>query len=80
MLPDQRQQEFLKMCDIFCYFSAHKNLTMFTLLGVLGTQELIIISSALAFVCLLVIVPIITYRLGKKAGKLEALEMQQKQG
>ncbi len=53
---------------------------MFTLLGVLGTQELIIISSALAFVCLLVIVPIITYRLGKKAGKLEALEMQQKQG
>ena len=53
---------------------------MFTLLGVLGTQELIIISSLLAFVCLLGIVPIITYRLGKKAGKLEALEMQQKQG
>lgn len=52
---------------------------MFTLLGVLGTQELIIISSLLlAFVCLLVIVPIIAYRLGKKAGKLEALEMQQK--
>ena len=69
------------MFDIFCYFSSHKYLTMFTLLGVLGTQELIIILSfLLAFVCLLVIVPIITYRLGKKAGKLEALEMQQNQG
>jgi hypothetical protein len=66
------------MFDIFCYFSSHKYLTMFTLLGVLGTQELIIILSLLAFVCLLVIVPIITYRLGKKAGKLEALEMQRK--
>ncbi len=51
---------------------------MFTLLGVLGTQELIIILSLIAFCCLLVVVPIIAYRLGKKAGKLEALEMQQK--
>jgi hypothetical protein len=51
---------------------------MLTLLGVLGTQELIIIASLVAFCCLLIIVPILAYRLGKKAGKLEALEMQRK--
>jgi uncharacterized protein YqhQ len=52
---------------------------MFHLLGVLGTQELIIILSLVASLGVFVILPvIIAYRLGKKAGKLEALEMQRK--
>lgn len=52
---------------------------MLTLLGVLGTQELIIILSIIASLGLVVVIPvIIAYRLGKKAGKLEALGMQQK--
>jgi hypothetical protein len=52
---------------------------MLHLLGVLGTQELIIILSLVASLGVFVILPvIIAYRLGKKAGKLEALEMQRK--
>jgi cbb3-type cytochrome oxidase subunit 3 len=52
---------------------------MFTLLGVLGTQEWIIIFIALIKVGLLFILPVvIAYRLGKKKGKQEALEMQKK--
>lgn len=52
---------------------------MNTLLGVLGTQELIIILIAILKIGLLLILPvIIAYRLGKKKGKQEALKMQQK--
>ena len=51
---------------------------MYTLLGVLGTQELIIISSLVAFCCLVVVLPIVAYRLSKKAGKLESLELKNK--
>ncbi|TWI79179.1 hypothetical protein IQ13_3581 [Lacibacter cauensis] len=52
---------------------------MNTLLGVLGTQELIIILSIVLSLGLFIIIPvIIAYRLGKKAGKLEAMEMQRK--
>lgn len=52
---------------------------MSTLLGVLGTQELIIILSILLSLGLFIVIPvIIAYRLGKKAGKLEAMEMQRK--
>jgi hypothetical protein len=52
---------------------------MFTLLGVLGTQELIIIMAVIPSLGLFFILPvIIAYRLGKKAGKLEAMEMQRK--
>ena len=52
---------------------------MNTLLGVLGTQELIIILSIVLSLGLFIIIPvIIAYRLGKKAGKLEEMEMQRK--
>ncbi|WP_164972661.1 hypothetical protein [Lacibacter luteus] len=52
---------------------------MFKLLGVLGTQELIILLSIILSLGLFIIIPvIIAYRLGKKAGKLEAMEMQRK--
>lgn len=52
---------------------------MNTLLGVLGTQEMLIISIALLKFGLLLILPvIIAYRLGKKKGKQEAMQMMQK--
>ena len=49
---------------------------MYTLLGVLGTQELIIIFAL--FIPIIIIPVFIAYRLGKKVGKREALAMQHK--
>ena len=49
---------------------------MSTLLGVLGTQELIIIFAV--FIPVIIVPVFIAYRLGKRAGKQEALEMQRK--